>query len=802
MDTLQQDLRLALRALRRRPVATLLAALTLAIGLGVNTVAFSIVNALVFRPFHVPGGDRTGWVFAGSVTDPLRESSAAVFEALRTRAHSLEIVAAEGRAALALQRPGATSQAWALFVSDQYFSLIPPPLVAGRVLDARDVSNTEAGVLISERFWRSEFGGATDLTSLSLVLNRHTARVVGVVADGFQGPGGVFEPQLWAPLDAARAMAVPMSASDRPWLTVIARPAAGASAAAIAQELPAVIASVTAEPVSTLKAQFVPIIDGHPEARSLRPVAAVALGAVGIVLLIACFNVAAILLAQSVDRRRDFGVRTALGASRGRLVRQLITEGLVLGLIAGAAALLLAHWSEALLGSLALPAPIPQRLHFAIDGRLIAYAVAASLLAALIPTVAPAWLVWRTDLTRWVRGNASSSVGAGHARTRRLFLIAEVAGSTAFLIFGAIFIRAFLTTAAADPGFDAPHLAVMTVAPAEFGYTPERTATALRALTEDMRRIPGVMAVATADQAPFFVGLSASMTINTEHLDCRTTTCPSIPAYAVDAHFVDAMGMRLRAGRALDPTRADDRDAVVISAATATRFWPSASAIGQRFDDSARRTWTVVGVVDDIAWRQLRADPPPVAYRLLGDADFTAPVAILARTAGEPSTALGAMRASLQRLDPHLPASSVQTMAQRMAMPLWPSRTLAAFFGVCSVVSLLLATAGLFGVTYQVVSQRTREFGIRLAIGGSAGALQRLVLGESLRLVAPGLVMGALIGAAGTALVRAQWLGVERPSVAVVAAVMAAEVVVALLAAWWPARRASRVDPLIALRDE
>jgi hypothetical protein len=173
--------------------------------------------------------------------------------------------------------------------------------------------------------------------------------------------------------------------------------------------------------------------------------------------------------------------------------------------------------------------------------------------------------VWRTDLTRWVRGNASSSVGAGHARTRRLFLIAEVAGSTAFLIFGAIFIRAFLTTAAADPGFDAPHLAVMTVAPAEFGYTPERTATALRALTEDMRRIPGVMAVATADQAPFFVGLSASMTINTEHLDCRTTTCPSIPAYAVDAHFVDAMGMRLRAGRALDPTRADDRDAVVIS---------------------------------------------------------------------------------------------------------------------------------------------------------------------------------------------------------------------------------------------
>ncbi|MBP8273677.1 MAG: ABC transporter permease [Acidobacteria bacterium] len=806
MDWIRHDLKYAVRALLRRPAMSALAIFTLAVGLGVNTVAFSAVNAIVFRPFHVPGGDKTGWIFTGTPQDPLASTSREVFDAITTQSRTLASLAAEGRAPLALQSGGETRQAWALMVSPRYFELIPPVMTMGRALGAADLTAGEIGVVVSERFWRRQLNGVTDLTASPLVLNRQTARVVGVVADGFQGPGGVFEPDLWVPLDAARQLSLPSADAGKPreWLTLIGRPRADVPGTAIAQELAPIVASATGTRAADVRIQYTPIIEGHPEARAFRPLAAVALAAVGIVLLIACFNVAGLLLAQSVDRQRDLGVRSALGASRGRLVRQLLTEGLLLGALAGSAALLLARWSEAILGTFALPAPIPQRIHFGTDWRLIAYAAFASLAASMLPTLVPAWQVWRSDLTRWIRASASSAVGGkAQARARRVFLVGQIAGSTVFLIVAAIFARSFITAYAADPGFDSRGTAIMEITPAQFGYSPARAKDLIHALVQQTAAIPGVRDVSAADRVPFFVGFPRMLTVNPDGRDCRTADCPSAMTYAVDGRHVAAMGFTLRAGRMFDDTRPADRDAVVITNAAAEKFWPNQYPVGQSFRDDTGRVRTVAGVLNDISQRMTRGETPqPYIYRPLEDADYATGLTIVARTNGDADALIAPMRAALHGIDPALPPDSLKTMRERMALPLWPTRTLAGFFGTCSVLALLLAMVGLFGVTHYVVGQRTREFGVRLAIGASGSTVQRMVLGESLRLIAPGVVIGLAAGIALSTLVKSQLLGLERADPRIFVAAVVVEVFVALAAAWIPARRAAMTNPLVALRAD
>lgn len=806
MDWLRHDLKYAVRTLLRRPAMSALAIVTLAVGLGVNTVAFSAVNALVFRPFHIPGGDKTGWIFPGTKRDPLGSTSSEVLDAVARESRTIDIVAAEGRAPLALQSGNDTRQAWALMVSSRYFDLIPPSMKAGRSLANTDLTPTEVGVVVSERFWKSQLNGNRDLSQLRLVLNRQNARVVGVIADGFQGPGGIFEPDLWVPLDAARQLAVPTGEPGKPreWLTLIGRPKSDLPASAVTQELTTIVAAATQTPAADLRVQYVRIADGHPEARAFRPLAAVALAAVGIVLLIACFNVAGLLLAQSVDRQRELGVRSALGASRGRLVRQLLTEGLLLGTLSGAVALLLARFSEAILGTFALPAPIPQRLHFGTDWRLIGYAAIASLAASLLPTLVPAWQVWRSDLTRWIRASASSAVGGKtHARARRAFLVVQMAGSTVFLIVAAIFGRSFIAAYSADVGFDARGTAVMEVTPAQFGYSPARAHELIDTLIRSTAAIPGVASVSAADRVPFFVGFPKTLKVNVDGRDCRTAECPAALTYAVDDQHVKAMGFTLRAGRMFDRARAEDRDAVVLTAAAANKFWPGEYPVGKSFRDDTNRSRIVTGVINDVSQRLTRGETPqPYIYRPLEDADYAEGITIVARTSGDAAALVTPMRAALRAIDASLPADSAKTMEERMALPLWPTRTLAGFFGTCSVLALLLATVGLFGVTHYVVSQRTREFGVRLAIGASGSTLQRMVLGESLRLIAPGVVIGLVAGIALSTLVKSQLTGLERADPRIFVAAVVVEILVALGAAWLPARRASLTSPLVALRAD
>ncbi len=791
------DLQYALRSLSRRPAHAALVVFTLALGLGVNTVAFSSVNALVFRPFAVAGSDTYGWVFVGTTADPHASVSRTTFDAVRA-ASTLDVAAAEGRLPLTAVSAAGPEQIWALAVSSDYFTIVPAPTVAGRVLSSRDVPSGAVPILMSERYWRARWGAA-DLTTITPVLNGQLASVIGIVADDFQGPGGLFEPHVWFTFDALPALRLdPAADGNAEWLTMVARPKAEATRAQIDAEMLALARGLaeTGER-DRVRAQYIPIREGHPEARQLGSAALLGLAAVGLVLLIACFNVAGLILARSVERQRELGIRAALGAGRHRLTRLLLAEGLVLATLAGTAALLVAAWSESLLGGLSLPAPIPQRLHFSVDWRMIAFTAALVLVAAAVPTLTPAWRIARVDPIRWLKGSGSgpASGALAPATARRLFVRLQVVGATTFMTLALLFVASFVALDRRDPGFNLTQTATMQISPSRTLASPERQAELVRELTDRLASRPDIAAVGIAERVPFQLGVGRSMTASADGRDCAAGGCVTAAAVAVSPAYFDAMGITLRAGRAFAAPLGRDTDVVMVNDAAARALWPGALAVGQWLYDDQRRPRQVIGIAADVSVSQLQETARPMVYVPLQPSGLGDALTLVVRAHTDGVAGARAMREAWRELGDTLPPAAVQTMQERMALPLWPARVAAAFFATCGAVAVILVTVGLFGVTWQLVSQRTREFGVRLALGATPADLRRLIIGESLRLAGPALVVGLLVAFAAASTARALLPGVSPFDPRLYAAALVLQLAVTLLASWSPALRATRVSP-------
>lgn len=488
-----------------------------------------------------------------------------------------------------------------------------------------------------------------------------------------------------------------------------------------------------------------PLRDGHPQLQELAPFAWLALGLVGLVVLIACFNVAGLMLARAAERQKEIALRAALGAGRGRLLRQMITEGTLLAALSGAASLVLAAWSADLLSAFSLPSPIPQRLHLGIDARLVAYTAALVAVAGVLPALLPALQATRADLSRSMK--FTPVPGGRPSRVRNLFVVAQVAGSTLFLAAALLFVRSFTNQASFDTGFDTAHTMVLNVNPVVYGYDGPRTQAFFDSLQQRIAAIPGVRHVALGNRVPFYIGFPPSEPVATDGTDCRTVDCRRATVYAVTPGHFSALGIPLKAGRDFTPLDVAAGTAVVISEQMAALSWPGQPAVGQSFRIGREpRTVEVIGVAADIKQRNMREAPVALVYRPPRDRDYTAGVSVVVRTAGDPRTLLPAVQSQVRALDATLPSRTAQTMLQRMAMPLWPSRTLAGFLVICGTLALVLATVGLFGVTYYAVAQRTREFGIRVAVGATPRQVVALVLREGLTLTAPGVLLG-IVGA-------------------------------------------------------
>jgi len=799
MDSLLADLRYAARGLLRRPAFSALAILTLAVGIGINTVAFTGVNALLFHAFVFPGVDRLGWVMLSSPGAPHGDLSRDEFEALRRGVRVFDAVAAEGRQPLALMNGAGAEQVWGLFVSKDYFDLLGTHAVAGR-LDTTSTPPDTVAAVVSFRFWRAHLGGGS-IAGRTIVIANRTVPVAGVLPDDFQGPGGLYAPDVWLPLDQAEALGLPRTVTtDAHWLTTIGRLAPGATSSQAAAELAAFAAHLPAssdQPAAgDRRLGFFPMREGHPDLRGLAPFVWLALSIVSLVLLIACFNVGSLLLARAVERRREIAVRSALGAGRLRIVRQLLVEGLVMASLSGAAALALAAWSERLLAIFSLPAPIPQRLHLHIDGRVIAFTALMVVTAGLLPPLLPALRATRRSLAGSMRVDGERRP----SRLRHLFVGAQVAGSTLFLATALLFVRSFTNATRADLGFDPDHLLVVRLEPAAYAVDGDRAAALARQLLERLRANQG-LTIAAADRAPFAVGYPRTARISTRDRRCEAG-CRPTTFFAVDDRYLLVSGIPLRAGRTFDAQDLRAGGAVIVNEAMAAALWPGRSPLGETIttDDGALPA-TVIGVAGSTPTAPGIA-AAPLFYRPIRDRDFAAGFSLLVRATGSDAVAAAALRDAVQSVAPTVPISQLTTTRELLEVPMWPRRTAAGLFSVCGALALVLATVGLFGTTYFAVRQRTREFGVRMAIGATPRRILSQVMAEGVRLVVPSAAIGLLLAAAAGRLLSRALFGVSPSDALSFGSAAAIEIVVALVACALPAREATRVDPMIALRSE
>jgi putative ABC transport system permease protein len=795
------DIRLAFRQIARKPGLSGVAIAALAIGMAVNTVAFSAVNAFLFKPragWDVEGAGRIDVSGVGASEEGLALPE---FQRLTAATTGALIPAAQGRVALAWQRPGATDTVWALVVSVTYFDILEQTALTGRLFASND---TDPAAVVSERFWREHLG-ATDLAGRTLTLNGVETPVIGVVPDAHDGPGGLYEPQVWIPLEARRLFGLTGKYDDAQmlWLSMLGRLAPGASIAEVNARLATGAAAIAREwPASHARrtARFVPLSEWVPELAAVARASIVGMAAVGVVLLIACFNVATLLLARALEREREMGIRAAVGATRARLMRQQVVEGVVLASLAGVLAAIVARWSQDLLSVFAIPIAMPQRLNVTPDWRVATFIATMVIVAGVLPCLAPALRAARVNLVRALSAAGASGAGGRPSRGRQALVVMQVAGSTGFLILAALFVQGFLGTRHVDPGFEDSRALVISVDLSTDAAGADRAPVAVERMTGAIAALPGVIAVGVADRIPFYIGFQRETEIATGDVTCTSGRCPRVATYSVRPGFFDALDIPILRGR--DLTAADPNGAIV-NQAFAQTYFEGTNGVGEVVRIGPHGApHVIIGVVRTTLQRGFSEPPTPVLYLPMADSQLAEPLTIVARTSGDPAALVRAATERLYQVQPTMAAESVMTMSGRLEVVRWPLRSVSVFFAACGVLALLLATIGLAAVMSHAVGQRRREFGVRLAIGASSGRLVRDVFWSGLGIAGVGTVGGIVLALGLSRLAEGVMVGVALGDPLTYMSVAALQAVVTLAACLVPAFRAASVSPVTALRGE
>jgi predicted permease len=803
MRALTQDLRLSLRHLWRRPAFAISAVLTLAIGIGVNAVAFTVVNGILFKGSVVSAHEDVGRILMLPGGDESGNGSLAEYERLADATRGALELAAEGREMVAWQREGGAETAWVLFISPNYFSMIDVRPLAGRI----DVGRAGSGVpsvVIGERFWRNKLN-AGSLAGLTLQLNGTTVTVSGVLPESYTGPAGLYSPDMWLPLDDLVLFRTHerLRGNGERWLFLLGKLDPAATMPQVQGRIDAALAAMARDWPDTHKqrsARFRMLNDGNSELRGIARGAALAMGIIGLVLLLACFNVANLLLARAVERERDLAIRAAVGAAASRLVRLVLTDGFVIALLAGAAGLLLAWWTRALVGSFAIPIETPQHIDLTPDARVVGFILLLVAIAGVLPGIWPAVSAARVDVSRVLGSQGGSASGGRPSPLRRWLVGAQIAGSTAFLAIAALFLQSYGRLSLAEMGFDRDRLIVAEVTPSAHGYDAERAERYAHDVMARVRALPGVADVAIADRAPFFIGGARVTRVSATSASCEADDCPAYATFGVGPGYFRTMGIALTEGREHRPDAG--RSEVVINQAVANLHWPNGGALGSilRLGTDGVPA-TVVGITAKTRTRGLDREYPTL-YVPIGREHFEGSLTLVARTATAPEPLVLPVTAAAQAVDRTVPMITVKTMRERMAVQLWPFRTVSWLFGICGVLALVLATVGLAGVVVHAVNRRRREFGVRVSIGATPRDLMREVLAGSGRLLVPGLVAGTILAAVAARLVQAAFVGVNVLNPITYLGVAVLQCTVVILASIGPALRASRTDPLVALRAE
>ncbi len=826
MENLFNDLKFGARQLWRRPAFTAVAVASLALGIGLNTTLFSVVNAVLFRETAIAEPERLVEVYTG-VNDDLPQFTSSHPDYLDVRAH---VPAFDGVAASAFVRgivSGGSAPALSTgeAVSENYFDVLKVRPQFGRGFLAED--NASAGarpvVVLSHGLWQRRFAGRESVVGETLELSGTKYDVVGVAPASFQGTLPGLSPEFWVPLvhvDRLNFMGAQATTDKDPgttrlerrgtrWLFLKARLAPGQSIDQAQAQIETLYARLRTEYPDTnerakpsLKAaadvRFHPLLDGYVKAAS-----AVLLAAVGLVLVVACANVANMLLARGASRRRELALRTAIGASRGRLVRQLLVESLVLAALGGAAGLALAHFAGRALNRAPVDAlPIPLHFDFSPDLRVLAFAAIASLLTTALFGLIPAWSASKPDLVPSLKADATGEGSVRHRfALRDALVVGQLALSLVLLVAGALLLRGLDRARGTDLGFQTDRIASLGFNLGMNGYDTAR-ATALRPrLLEVVRAVPGVETASLATRLPLAPDVNLeSVRIPGQHQPTDDGT--PVDVVAIGPEYFAAVGVPLMEGRAFDEADlAAERKVAVVNQTFARRFFPQGGAIGQRvylsgFDQDPHE---IVGIARDHKVRSVGEEPRPYLHV---PADPSRTVGLVVRAQGPAAALLPALRAAVLSVEPAVVFTESTTATEVAATTVAPTRIGAALMGAFGALALLLAAIGLYGVIAYSVSMRTREVGVRMALGARPLEIVRLVLGQGAKLAALGIGLGAVAATLVGRVLESLLYGVSALDPLAFAAAAAVLLLVALVANAAPAWTAARINPIRALRTE
>jgi putative ABC transport system permease protein len=825
MTDLRRDCRYALRTLFREPGLTAVIVLTLALGIGATAATFSAIDAVLLRRAPVADADRvvnayTVWsarATANRSGDQLDAWSYPDYADVRDSAvHGgvLSGLATWANITLSLDAHGLTEAIPAALVSGNYFEVLGVRPVQGRGFDANEdrVGSPARVVVLSHRLWQQRFGGDAAIVGRSTTLSGQTYVVVGIAPRGFTGLDLGEAADAWVPMALQDEVRPPspalrrrlagmtlLQARDVRWLNAAGRLRRDRSLADTAAALDVIgrrLSAAYPDSNQDLTVTVRTLGDGPGLRRDARPMLAVLGVAVTLVLVIACANVASLLLARAVTRRREVAVRVAMGAGRGQLVRQWLTEAVILGLLGGAAGLVVAMVSTPLLHRFAIPEAIDLSLNLRVLAFTLATGVATGLLFGLAPVLQ---LIGRDTLTALRDEGGGVATGIRATRVRSAFVVLQVALSLVLLVGAGLFLRTVQEAYAVELGYRIDH---MLIADVDLGsrYTPEQSQTFHGELLERVNALPGVVAAGAA-RVTVLSGVTRTMPVSVDGQPIRRDGGNVIPARAnvVSDRYLEAMGIALVRGRGFQAS--DGRTSApvaIVSRSLANRLWPNVDPIGQRLVSLTPAT--VVGVVADTVYRStVERDPRPVFYLSLAQSDEAA-VSLHVRTAGDPLATLPAIRQAVRDLDPRVAVTRPRRLADELDRSVTEQRAMATFVGVLSGIALLLAAVGLYGVMAHAARQRTAEIGLRLALGATPASIVSLVVARGARLVSLGAALGVVAAFLGVRFVRNRLFGVEPTDPLTWIAVSAALISIALVACVIPARRAMRVNPTVALR--
>jgi putative ABC transport system permease protein len=811
METFFKDVRYAFRQLTRHPGFSLIAILALALGIGANTAIFSVVNAVLLRPLPYRAPDQLVWLWGTNPLNDIPKESASYpdYNDWREQAQSFQSMAGFAKTTSILtdgtgepeRLPGA------VVLGDLFGVLGVEPALGRKFLPEEFEDGKTRVALLSYALWQRRFGGDPNVVGRQITVNANPHTIVGVLPSGFQDPipaaRNVVE--VWLPLAVTEGM---RNSRRGDFVSVVARLKTGIGIDAARAEMKGIAARLEKQYPNTNTAWGVIVESLHETLTGdIRPALVLLLGAVAFLLLIACANVANLLLSRASSRQREISIRAALGASRGRVIRQLLTENVLLSVTGGVMGLLIAFWGISALLALS-PGNIPRLESIGIDREVLLFTLGLSLVTGLLFGLAPALTASRLNLNDALKeGGRSAAEGAGGRRLRSGLAIAEIALSLVLLVGAGLLIRSFVHLQQVQPGFNPQHLLSVELSLPRAKYTEEQATPFFDQLLSRIVAQPGVEGATIATDLPLAGGSDFLAFAVEGRLTAPTDRTPDAESRVVSPDYFRTLQIPLRSGRLLsDRDVKGVPDAVVINETLARKYFAGQDPLGKRITFGDPQTekvdwYTIVGIVGDVRGTRLNEEPYAQVYssfRQTPRRSFT----LIVRTAGEPTAILGSVREQIWALDRQQPLYNVRTVEQVMAQAIARPRFNMLLISILAGVALVLAAVGIYGVISYSVSQRTHEIGVRMALGASASDVLKLVVGQGMLLAGIGLGVGLIAAFAVTRIMSSLLFAVSATDPLTYFGLALLLGAIAFLACYIPARRATKVNPVTALRAE